>query len=141
MGAADVIEVVAALDDGRLPNLVGWDLNRLGDETGLHYWIHDEIGVQTTKSVASDVVSAGSVVAQWPEAGTPLTDVSDGWVLESNHGGDFKMCSCGRSFVDGGDEIPRVPETRCPSCWMMSVSRLRENPRMPTAESEHRGDQ
>ena len=80
-------EITAALSAGVMPNVVGWDLNELGDGTGVLYEIHAVIGLQVTRSIASDAVPVGVIAAQYPAPGTPLDKIDGGWTLDVSDGG------------------------------------------------------
>lgn len=84
---AQLDEITTALSAGVMPNVVGWDLNELGDGTGVLYEIHAVIGLQVTRSIASDAIPVGVIAAQHPAPGTPLDQIDGEWTLDVSDGG------------------------------------------------------
>lgn len=74
-----------AVGDGLMPELVGQDLNTLGDAEGVLFELQDILGQQTTRNVANDAPE-GTVIAQTPAPGTPLDQVEE-WELTVSAGG------------------------------------------------------
>ncbi|MCO8128907.1 hypothetical protein NHL50_16975 [Acidimicrobiia bacterium EGI L10123] len=74
-----------AVRDGLMPELVGHDLNTLGDVEGVLFELQDVLGQQTTRNVANDAPE-GTVIAQTPAPGTPLDQVEQ-WELTVSAGG------------------------------------------------------
>lgn len=74
-----------AVRDGLMPELLGHDLNTLGDVEGVLFELQDLLGQQTTRNIASDAPE-GTVIAQTPVAGTPLDQVEE-WELTVSAGG------------------------------------------------------
>lgn len=74
-----------AVSDGFMPELVGHDLNTLGDVERVLYDLQDILGQQTTRNVANDAPE-GTVIAQTPAPGTPLDEV-EAWELTVSAGG------------------------------------------------------
>lgn len=75
-----------AIEAGRMPDLVGRDLQDLGERgTGVLFDLHDQIGVQETVHRA-DTQQAGVILGQEPAPGTPLSRV-ERWTLIISAGG------------------------------------------------------
>lgn len=84
-------EIRASLDGGMMPNVVGWDLDELGDGTGLLFRLQGVIGVQATRAIASDAIPAGTIAAQRPAPGTALDEIDGAWTLEVSDGGPVAL--------------------------------------------------
>jgi len=69
-----------------MPNLVGWDLNELGDGGGVLFPLQSLIGIQVTTWVAFDDAPVGVVVTQFPSPGTALAGIEN-WNLAVSEGG------------------------------------------------------
>lgn len=74
----------ASVDAGVMPDLVGVDLNTLGDVEGVLYLLQDILGDQTTINRADDAPE-GTVIAQDPAPGTPLSEI-DNWTVTVSGG-------------------------------------------------------
>lgn len=75
----------ASVDAGVMPDLVGADLNTLGDVEGVLYLLQDILGDQTT-IIRADDAPEGTVITQDPAPGTPLSEI-DNWMVTVSGGG------------------------------------------------------
>jgi hypothetical protein len=74
-----------AVRESLMPDLVGVDLNTLGDVEGVLYDLQEVLGVQVTINVANEAPE-GLVIEQVPAPGTPLDEVKE-WTLTVSAGG------------------------------------------------------
>jgi hypothetical protein len=84
---ATVAEQRDSIQKNRMPNLVGWDLNDVGDGTGVLYVLHARLGVQRTRNAAHATIPEGAVIAQTPIGGATLPKEKADWTLVISDGG------------------------------------------------------
>jgi hypothetical protein len=77
---------IVDFQNGVMPDLRGADMNQLGDGGGVLYPLQGRLGIQVTKSIATDHTPAGRVVDQSPPPGTPLS-ANTPFVLVVSDGG------------------------------------------------------